>query len=193
MSDDGINPAKRLEYATETTDARLLFTQDGECATVVIRRPERRREAVERFMSTVPGEAFLYFVIAVAVLAWLKPAALPLLIGGSVALVAGMYATVWLAYARLARPIVVELTPTELVASNLDAQARPLTLPRDGMYAIYYVGHAKCIFVRRRGKEMVGLYLTPNPEDAEQVAAFLSEAAGTNVAGNDALATPPPP
>jgi hypothetical protein len=183
-----------LEYATPGSDARVLYTREGDRATVVIHRPERRAQAAIDLAADAAGQMIFYLIIAGVFLCWNKPIWFLMLIPGGLALFGLVYGVAWLSCARLARPIMVELTPTELIFSNLDARAGPSRLSRKGLYSIYNVPHAKCIFVRRQGQEMLGFMLTSDVDESERIAAFLRDAAGLkpDATAQSSLASPSP-
>jgi hypothetical protein len=166
----------RLEYATPASEARVLYTREGDRATVVIPRPERRTQAAWNSTGDLLGEVLFYLIVGAVIVAWFAPIWLLVLFPGMTALIACVFGLCWLGHARLARPIVVELTSTELSFSNLDDHARTIRLLRNEIYAIYNVSHAKSVFVRRRGKEMLGFMLTPDVSDSERIATFLRDA-----------------
>ena len=176
--------AATLAYATPNTDGLVTYFRDGERAAVVIRRPGRRAKKAGNATGDLLGEGLLYYVVGLAILAYVAPWWLFVVLPGGVGVVVAVWFLYWLWYARLDEPIVVEVTPTELAFCNLDGSARPHVLGREGLYAIRYAGHAKCIFVYRRNQEMYAFYAGPEEAaEAERIAEFLREAAGLGVAG----------
>jgi hypothetical protein len=158
--------------------SRVLFTRDAERASVVIHRPGRRANAAAKCVAELFGETFVYILAVGAFIAWAAPVWLLALIPGAGSLYAVTFALAWLWMARLDRPIVIELTATELSIANLDEGARAKRLSRDGLYAIYTVSHSPLIWIRRHGKEMEGILVTPDRTEAERIAEFLRKAAG---------------
>jgi hypothetical protein len=177
-----------LTYATSATDARVMYKRDGDGGTVVIHRPERRRKAA--FDSATEGAghlivplmlagSYLFWGVGSAFPLWGKVLSLLLLIPAAfVILLPVMYVLAWVSSARLAKPIIIELTPAELIVRNLDGPPRNLKLKRDGLYAIYTVSHTDGIFVRRHGQELAAFSVTPDKVDAERIADFLRDVAG---------------
>lgn len=177
-----------LPYATPGADRRVLFTHEGDRATVVIPRPERRRKAAAKATEELLGEALLYLIIAIVVLAWLAPYLLLAVVPGGAVVVAAVYWLTWIGYARLDRPLVIELTPGELIFLNTDERRRPVHLSREGLYAIYMVSYAPTIWIRRRGQEMFGLFATPDRGESERIASFLRDFAGLDAEASGAEA-----
>jgi len=79
---------------------------------------------------------------------------------------------------RLARPIILELTASELVVSNYDGRGKTRKMPRDRVYSIKYVPHARNLVVRIRGIEMFECHLEIPEAEIERIAAFLRLAIG---------------
>jgi hypothetical protein len=172
-----------LEYETPGAGDRVFYTREGDRATVVIHRLGRRAQRALDETASAVGELVVYAVIACVIAVWFSPLWLAVLVPGVAVVLAGVYGLAWLWHARLDRPIVIELTPTELVFSNLDTQPRARRFSRGAVYAIRYVGHAKSIFVYRRGEELYGFGVGPEGAEAERIAAFLRETAGLGEGG----------
>jgi len=167
-----------LDYATPGSDARVLYTREGDRATVVIRRPERRAKAAVDTAADATGQLIFYLIVAGVFLFWTRPIWFWLLIPVGLTLFGLVYGVAWLCFARSARPIVIEMTSAELQVRNLDGSRRNLRLKLDGLYAIYTVSHSAGIWIRRHGEEMAGFTPTPDAAENERIAAFLREAAG---------------
>jgi hypothetical protein len=176
--DNGAPAPAHLSYATRDMQSRVLFIREAERAWVVIHRPGRRANAAAKCVAELFGETFVYIMVGGAFTAWAAPGWLLALIPGAGSLYAVTFALAWLCMARLDRPIVIELTPTELSIANLDEGARARRLSRDGLYAIYTVSHSPLIWIRRHGKEMEGFLVTPDQAESGRIAEFLREAAG---------------
>jgi hypothetical protein len=171
-------PAEPLAYATPGVESRILLTREGERATVVIHRPGRRAKKAREAVGELMAEGLLYFIIGAVVVGYAAPVWLLVILPGLAVVLGGVCWLSWLWYARLDEPMVIEVMPTELVFRNQDRRARPERLGREGLYAIRYVGHAKCIFVYRRGQEMRGFGVEEEGVEGERIAGFLREAAG---------------
>jgi len=159
----------------------VLYTREKDHATVVIRRPERRAKAASDAVGEILGhasEGVLYLVIGGAFVAVMKPIWLLAIIPGFVAICLAIYMLSWLFNFRLAKPIIIELTPTELILANLDNRAGKQRFIREGLYAIYCVSYSGNIFIRRRGQEMVEFLATPDAAESKRIAEFLRDAAG---------------
>jgi hypothetical protein len=172
-----------LDYGTAASDPRVLLTREGDRATVVIRRPGRRAQAAGTTMATaVVGEGFLVWGIAVFVgwnyVGWLV---IPLVM----ALWVGVFAVAWWQHRRLAEPIVVEVTGTELRFSNLDGDSKDAVLPRGKIYDVKYVSHSGCLVVRMRAMDMAEFLLTPDKREMEEIAGFLREVVGLGETRDD--------
>ena len=167
-----------LDYATPGSDARVLYTREGDRATVVIRRPERRGKAAVNAAADATGQVIFYLIVAGVFLFWTRPIWFWVLIPAGLTLFGLIYGVAWLCLARLARPIVIEMTESELQVRNLDGSRRNLHLNLDGLYAVYTVSHSQGIWIRRHGKEMAGFTPTPDAAENDRIAAFLREAAG---------------
>lgn len=168
-----------LAYATPATYARVTYSRDGARASVVIPRPERRRKAAMDATGNAVGELLVCAIGAGGFLVWWSsPIWLFALVPATAALFGAIYPVAWLWSARLARPIVVEVNEREIVFSNLDERARARRVSREGMYAVYTVSHSPSIYFRRRGEDMVGLFLTPDKAESQRIADFLRDAVG---------------
>lgn len=178
MSESGEPREVPLAYATPGVKSRILYAKEGERATVVIHRPGRRAKEAAESLGKVLAQCLVYFVIGVGLVMHRGPAWVGAVVAAGAVVALLVYAAFWIGYARLDEPIVIELTPTELVFSNLDARPREQRFPREGLYAIRYAGHAKGIFVYRRGQEMYGFPAASEGPEAERIAEFLCEAAG---------------
>ena len=183
-----------LHYATPGSDAHVLYTREGDRATVVIHRPERRAKAAIDSAADSVGQFIFVLIMTGAFIFWIKPIWLLLLIPAGLALFVLLYGITWLCLARLAKPIVIDLTPETLTVRNLDGRPRNLHLKCEGLYAIYMVPHLSFIWIRRQGKEMHCFFATPDAAEAERITGFLRDAAGLNPdsPGDSSLASTPP-
>jgi len=111
-----------LQYATPGSYARVLYTREGDRATVVIHRPERRAKAASDSAADAVGQLIFFLIMAGFFIFWMKPIWLLLLIPAGLALFVLLYAISWLSLARLAKPIVIDLTPEALTVRNLDGR-----------------------------------------------------------------------
>src|SRR4051812_19154557 len=106
-----------LDYATPSTDARILFTRRIDGATVVIRRPDRQmKAAIETTVQFAVEGLIVVFALGGVVFYFAGWLAIP---AAATAMLL-VFALAWLAHYRLGRPTVIELTPGELLVSNLD-------------------------------------------------------------------------
>jgi hypothetical protein len=165
-----------LEYATPATDARVLYTREENRATVVIHRPGRRTKAAVESTGMFAGEGLLLLMLAgvVAVSRWSAWVLIP----GIPTLFGVMFAVGWVCKSRLSRPIILELADNQLTASNLDTSPRIRHIDLEGVYEIKYVDHSKNIVIRRRGREIFEIFVTPDAAEGKRIASFLGDAAG---------------
>lgn len=165
-----------LNYATRSTDARILYASEGECAAVTIRRePGHRAKAAVGTTTWILGESI--WVLAVGACAawfWIGWFVVPV-VGN---LIIATFVAAWLRHRRLSEPVIIEITRDQVVFLNLNEHAKAQSFPRDRIYDVKHVIHSGCLVLRLRGMDMFECRPTPHNTEIEQIAGFLRTVLG---------------